>query len=407
MTVSVWLDDSSVVDPKQQTEVDVVIIGGGIIGAGCAYMLSQRGNLKVAIVDGDTIASGASGRNGGFVQRGVHSYYNLFVKTHGRQIAKYVYEFAQENLRMVKEFVDKHGNSFHYEPCGSYLLACSIDELEDLSASAALMKEDGFELKLLTEDPLDRDFYGAMENPGDCAINPVKFARALVAASSAQIFENETVCRIDSDGNSVLISTTKRVFRAERALVATNAYTPLLLANFIDKIKPARGQAFVTQPLRKRVLEKLCCANYGWEYFRQLSDNRLILGGSRQLFLNEEFGYADMITKPVQSALEGYLKDRFPDLAGVPIVQRWSGIMAFTVDGLPLVGELEKSGVFFAVGFNGHGFGYGLNMCKLLVDVAMDGVDPGVFKAQRALLTPTAKTPTAKKPVAAAQEKGP
>jgi glycine/D-amino acid oxidase-like deaminating enzyme len=262
------------------------------------------------------------------------------------------------------------------------------------------MKEDGFAVKLLTEDPLDRDFYGAMENPGDSTVNPVKFVRALVDASSAQVFENETVCKIDSDGNSVLVNTTKRTFKAQRCLVTTNAYTPLLLSDFIDKIKPARGQAFVTQPLRKRVLEKPCYANYGWEYFRQLSDNRFILGGSRQLFMNEEFGYADMITKPIQSALEGYLKDRFPDVAGVPIVQRWSGIMAFTADGLPLVGELDKSGVFFAVGFNGHGFGYGINMCKLLVDVAMDGCDAGVFNAERPSLT-------GKKPVAASQEKGP
>jgi glycine/D-amino acid oxidase-like deaminating enzyme len=118
--------------------------------------------------------------------------------------------------------------------------------------------------------------------------------------------------------------------------------------------------------------------------------------------LNEEVGYADMISKPVQNALLSYLKDRFPDVVGVPIDYRWSGLMGITADGLPLVGESEQiPGLFFAVAFNGHGLGYGLNMSKLLVEMALDGKTAGVFDYARPSLTPAQPVTTA------GQQKGP
>jgi gamma-glutamylputrescine oxidase len=402
MTLPVWLDDTPEAGaPKREERFDVVIIGGGLIGAGCAYLLSQRDNLKVALVESGKIAHGSSGRNGGFVLRGIQSYYNNAVKLYGRKTAAEVYRFAEENQAMIKQFVEKYGNCFDYETCGSYLLACSLEELEELAESADLMRDDGFDLEFLKEDPLERDFYGAMVNPLDVGINPVKLVRALAVASNARIFEDDTVVRIEYDG-AVSVQTASRTLKCERALLATNAYTPLLVSWFVDKIQPARGQAMVTKPLRKRILDRLCYANYGWEYFRQLSDNRLLLGGCRQLFLNEELGYADMTTKSVQGALQSYLKDRFPDVAGVQIDYRWSGLMGFTADGLPLVGESEQiPGLFFAVACNGHGLGYGLNMSKLIVEMAMDGESAGIFDANRPSLA------TGKLATPVGQQKGP
>ena len=64
---------------------------------------------------------------------------------------------------------------------------------------------------------------------------------------------------------------------------------------------------------------------------------------------------------------KNYMKDRFPEIAGVRIDYRFSGVMGFTLDGLPLVGEMSKHpGLFYAVGFNGHGFSYAMNIAELL-----------------------------------------
>jgi glycine/D-amino acid oxidase-like deaminating enzyme len=69
----------------------------------------------------------------------------------------------------------------------------------------------------------------------------------------------------------------------------------------------------------------------------------------------------------------------------VRIDYRFSGVIDFTADGLPLVGELRKwPGTFYGLGMNGHGLGYGMNMSRLLVEVAMDGRTPGIFDGDRA-----------------------
>jgi glycine/D-amino acid oxidase-like deaminating enzyme len=384
MTRSIWLEpEGSAPREKKKYEVDVAIIGGGMIGAGCAYYLSKR-KLGSVLLEAGKLASGSTGRNAGFVLRGIQSYYNLAVKRYGKETARAVYTFAQDNQGLLREFLDQQ--NCPYEPCGSYLLACSLEELEDLAQSADLMHQDGFKVDYLKRDPLDRDFYGALYNADDFGIDPVRTVKALLAASEGcTVVLSESAERIQSDGNKLTVYSSTCQVECERVLITVGAYAPLFDSFFTEKILPARGQVLVTKPLRERLLASLCYANYGFEYFRQLPDNRLMLGGCRQLFKEEEVGYADIVTRPVQQALENLLKDRFPEVAGVRIDYRFSGVIDFTADGLPLVGELRKwPGTFYGLGMNGHGLGYGMNMSRLLVEVAMDGRTPGIFDGDRA-----------------------
>lgn len=407
MTLSIWLDERST-GQEILDEVDIAIIGGGITGCAAAYLLQKsdatRG-LKVALFESRRIASGSTGRNAGFVLRGIQAYYNHAVKLYGRDIASEVFRFAEENQRQIRIFAESTADDLELAECGSYLLASSLEELDDLRQSAALMKEDGFEVDFLVDDPIERDFYGAIFNPKDFALNPVKLARALLSKSSAAIYEEEEVFAVkkSASGGKLAISTNKRSLVANKVLLCTNAYAALGSYALAEKLNVVRGQILVTRPLKKRLeaLDSICYANYGFEYFRQLPDNRLLLGGCRQQFMDEERGFGDSVTRSVQQALESYLKHRFPECAGTPVDYRFSGLMAFTNDGLPLVGEHEGlPGVFCAVGCNGHGLGFGLNLARLLINVAINGASAGTFSVNRESL---------KKPMAMASsgEKGP
>lgn len=391
MTISVWIDGGQ----KQQRQVDVAIIGGGITGACAAYWLGQRQGLRTAVIEQRSPAAGATGRSGGFVLRGIFAYYNQAVKKYGRENAKFIFQFNEQTLVHLRDFVDKHGNGFDYDPCGSYLLACSLDELSDLDESAQLMQEDGFACDYLKEDPIERDFYGAIHNGSDAAVNPTALVSSLLNASGAELISDEEAYDIQPHADGVCIRTQNFAVQAAKVLLCTNVYTPLFERWFVDKLKPVRGQILVTKPIGKVVVDKLCYANYGYEYFRMLPDRRFLLGGCREPFKNEESDtFADMTTQSVQKALGSYMRDRFPDIAGTSIDYRWSGLMAFTADGLPLVGELPPvPNVYFAVGCNAHGMGYSFSLTKLLVDVALDGADAGLFSAGRLHKAPsTAQT---------------
>jgi glycine/D-amino acid oxidase-like deaminating enzyme len=132
------------------------------------------------------------------------------------------------------------------------------------------------------------------------------------------------------------------------------------------------------------VLSHLCYGDYGYEYFRQLPDGRFLLGGWRHHFRDMEVGYEDRTTLEVQGGLEGFLRRYFPDVADARITHRWSGTMGFSKDGIPLAGELpDQPNVFFAVGFTGHGLGFGLATAERLAERMLAGRDLGFLDARR------------------------
>jgi gamma-glutamylputrescine oxidase len=395
MTIYYWQDAHK---QKSVDEVDVAIIGGGIMGAASAYWLSQRKGLKVAVVEAQKCGWGASMRNGGFVLRGLFAYYNQAVAAYGRAVARELLQFNEQTQQHLAEFAKLYGERFLYEPCGSYLLACSLEELQALEESAQLMADDGFEVQFIKHDPIKRDYYGALFNRCDAGVHSGLLVETLFDVAGVPVYEGEPVWRLErKEAGGIIVHTTGRQLHCSRVLLVTNAYAPLLEPWFTDKVHPVRGQVIVTKPLKKRILDNLCYANYGWEYFRQLPDNRFLLGGCRQMYRTDEVGYADMVTPAVQTALHNYLRDRFPEAAAVDVDYRWSGIMAFTRDELPIIGELVHQpvvggehvepvpGVFYAVGCNGHGMGYSFALSKLLVEVALAGADAGVFATDRLL----------------------
>lgn len=398
MTVSYWQHAQ---EKKSVDEVDVAIVGGGVMGAACAYWLSRRPGLKVAVFEAQKRAWGASGRGAGFAVRTLFAYYNQAIAAYGRESASWLLRFNEESLRLLGGFVQEHGNNCSYERCGSYLLACSEEELRELEESAQLMRDDGFEAEFHSTDPLNRGYLGGMFNPCDIGVNTSQLVDMLFEASAAAVYEQQPVWRIERESaGSIKICSVGHEVVCSRLLLVTNAYSELLEPWFRDKIQPVRGQILVTRPLAVRILDAMCSANYGWDYFRQLPDNRFLLGGRRFMQRTGEVGFTDIVTEPIQSALHDYLNQYFPEVAQVPVDYRWSGVMAFTRDELPMIGELihqpvvpaggESGGVipgaFYAVGCNGHGLAHSLSLAKLLVEVALDGASANLFAADRLMV---------------------
>lgn len=387
MTVSYWLDAHK---NKQVHEVDVAIIGGGIMGATAAYWLQKRKGLKVAVLESRTRGWGASSRNGGFVLRGIVAYYNQAVEMYGRKQAQWIFRLNEETLAHLSEFARAHGgDKFFFNNCGSYLLACTPEELQQLELSTELMREDGFEVEYLKSDPIERGYLGGMFNPCDIAVHSGLLVETVFEATGVTLLENAEVFRIESNADgSVHLHAYNHFVKASKVLLLTNAYAALMDPQLAAHIRPVRGQVVVTKPLSKRILNNLCYANYGYEYFRQLPDNRFLLGGCREPFVEQEVGFADMLTAPIQSALRSYIARRFPDISDVPIEYAWSGVMAFTQDGLPFAGQLSPN-VYYALGCNGHGMGWSFALTKLLVEHVLDDREVGILGVERFARQPT------------------
>ncbi len=375
MTVSIWQDEA---DSLQRT-CDVAVVGAGIVGCTLARLLGDEG-LNVVLLEARHVAAGATGRNAGMVLTGLAEHYNRAVQTYGRDRAREAWRLTVENRRRLLDWAARL--DVPVERTGSLLLAVSEPEVSDLRESARLLAEDGFPASFEPRDPLGRDFRAALLQPDDAAIDPVAFTTTLRRSAQAELLTGCEVRAFDRDSEGMIVYARQATIRCQTVVLAVNAYAPLLDPYFAGKVYPTRGQVLATAPLPP-LLVRPGYADHGYEYFRQLPDGRLLLGGWRQNYRAEEVGYSDETTGPIQAGLESFLAHHFPEAQG-SITHRWAGVMGFSQDGLPLVGSLPREPrVFFAVGFTGHGLGLGIVAAERLVNLMLRGEQPGLLSARR------------------------
>jgi glycine/D-amino acid oxidase-like deaminating enzyme len=378
MTVSIWQAD----DRQPRREVDFLVIGAGLIGCAAACFAAQAGR-EVVINEMRDIALGASGRNAGFMITGLDTYYHHAIERYGHDIVREVWDLSQRTHRYWREFAAQ--GEVPLEECGSMLLAESAEEARELEAAARALNADGIEVIYHQRDPLRRGYHAAIQQPWDGAVQPVALARSVYQASGAELVTGSELYRLEQVGpECVNVYTRRYVYRARKVLLCTNAYSPFIDAYFAGKIIPTRAQCLVTEPLAEPVLDTCGYSDYGYMYYRMTFDNRLLIGGGRkQNKALEHDTTEDRVTEPVQRVLEDYLRRRFPEVTA-PVARRWSGIMGFTADGLPLVGTLpDKPDVGFAAGFTGHGLALGAGTAERAVDLLLSGTRPGALDARR------------------------
>jgi gamma-glutamylputrescine oxidase len=380
MTVSTWQANGT----QPIREVDFLIIGGGLFGGAAANFAAQAGR-HVTITDSGDVALGASSRNAGFMITGLDTYYHHAIAKYGHAVTREMWALSVRSHGYWREWAKRGGVPL--TECGSLLLAESEDEKRDLEQAIVALNADGIEAVYHSTDPLGRGYSAAIEQPWDAAVQPYLLARSVIAHSGAEVITNNEVYAISQDDeHTVTVKSRQYIFRARDVLICTNAYAARLDPYFVGKVIPTRGQVLVTAPLKNTpVIGKCGYSDYGYMYYRDTFDGRLLIGGGRkQNKPLENDTTEDRINDPVQRVLEDYLRQWFPDAAEAGVEQRWAGIMGFTPDGLPLVGTLPgKPGVGFAVGCNGHGLSLGAGIAERAVAMMINGTHPGALDAAR------------------------
>lgn len=379
MTVSIWQAD----DRQPIREVDVLIVGAGLVGCTAAYFASQAGH-QVTITEARDVGLGASSRNAGFMITGLDTYYHLAIERWGQATVREMWALSQRTHAYWRDFAKR--GSVPLADCGSLLLAESQEEARQIEQAARALNADGIAVEFHSKDPLHRGYFAAVEQPWDAAVQPYELVCAICQQSGTELINNNEVYAIrQDDPHCVTVSTRQYIIRARYVLLCTNAYSPYLDPYFVGKVIPTRAQCLVTAPLKHGPVLNTCgYSDYGYMYYRDTFDGRLLIGGGRkQNKALENDTTDDRITDPVQHILEAYLREKFPDV-DAPIERRWAGIMGFSIDGLPLVGTLPgKPRVGFAVGFTGHGLATGAGVAERAVDLLLNGTDPGAVNAQR------------------------
>lgn len=341
---------------------DVVIVGGGLIGTSIALHLADRG-IDVCLLERGFLASGASGRNDGQIILETVDYYPRMIELYGHAVAKSVLNFKRRGQMGLDHFLEnlKTTAQLGYHRVGSLTLAYNEAEQTKIENAVAVMREDGFTGEIVDQKTIfemigSQAFSMGKFDPLDAVVNPAELTRLFAkeaANRGATISEGINVLGIDAgvvrfEGGSI---------SSEVTLLATNAYTSSLIPSFDRWVFPTRGQVLATNPSDARFQPLGCITNFGYDYWHWTTDGRLILGGRRFVDEHEEVGTTECLNPKVQSALDQLIQEFYPDHR-LQVAHRWSGIMGFSADGLPIVGPVAGDPTLWtAVGFTGYGLG--------------------------------------------------
>ena len=342
---------------ENDTEVDYCLIGLGGSGLAAARRLLEL-NADFIAIDAKTVASGAAGRNGGFLLAGTAAFYHDAIKAIGHERAKAIYDLTLKELELFKKQTPEAVNLN-----GSLRIAVDEQELKDIGEQYLAMKADN----LAVEKYQGIEGKGILV-PTDGGFNPLLRAR-LVARQlidkGTKFYENSPAIEIKAN----TIKTPKASITAKKIIVAVDGGLEKLLPQLQGQVRTARLQMLATAPAEVSI-PRPSYLRYGYEYYQQLQSGSVAVGGFRDFAMENEWTFDASPSGLVQDRLEHFLRNDLKIQA--PITHRWAASVAYNKGILPVFSELGKD--LFVIGaYNGTGNIIGSILGRGVADLAVRG----------------------------------
>jgi len=360
----------------------VVIVGGGLVGIQTALaVLHRQPRARVMVLERGFMPTGASTRNAGFACIGSLSEVVSDIDLLGAEAALDIVRRRHDGLQGLLSTCQ--GRDIGYLHHGGNEIF--LDEHPSLSrieeVNEMLRPITGTTTFQIRHDLVSAFGFSArvrhlVHSPVEGTLHSGKLVRALwsmAQQAGVQIRTGSTVSRVESDPAGTIVyvqgGSQEYLIRAGTVIVATNAWIPELVQDHeAAKITPARGQILVTEPIESLPLKGSFHFDEGYVYFRSFED-RILLGGARNLAFEEEATTSHDITSRIQDALEKLLREVIaPYQPTIKVEYRWSGTMAFSPSKQPIVEHVQPN-VIVAFGCNGMGVALSHSIAQRVAEV--------------------------------------
>jgi glycine/D-amino acid oxidase-like deaminating enzyme len=353
--------------------VDVAIIGGGFTGLWTAHFLLRADpSLKVAVIEREVVGYGASGRNGGFAMTLLSRSLHDLLQSFGANAARAAHESVAQSVDAIGEFSATHGVACDYEKSGFIGVATDESQIARIEADRRAAETLGISsIRFIPGDELRHQIQSPLYRCGleekTCAlVNPAKLVRGIarvVRQQSGIIYEQTGVERIERTDGTVDIRTAHGTVRADKVVLATNAYA-VQFPEFRRLLIPLYSYIVLTEPLNEGQW-----ASIGWQgrqgledkrtyihYFRPTADARILMGGEDAPYhYGSSVGAQHDRNPRVFDTLQRDLKTIYPQLAGVRFTHQWGGPVAVTARFVPAFGSVDGDRIHYGFGYSGHG----------------------------------------------------
>ena len=349
---------------------DFVVVGSGIVGLNTALELRKKYKKeKILIVEKSFLPYGASTRNAGFACFG-----SLSELIQDKEIwgEKKLIEIVKKRIDGIEKLKKEIGiKNIDFKNHGGYELFFKQDQekyevcvkkmdyyneiIKDISGQSTCFIEANERVKNFGFKGIENMIFNCLEGQIDTG----KMMKSLLdkaMKNKIEIINGLDIKEIvENENGGILIINKDAEIRAKKIIVCTNAFTKQLLPEL--EIIPARAQVLITSPIPALKIKGTFHFDEGYYYFRNVK-NRVLFGGARNIAFKEEETTEFGTTNSIQNRLEEILKNNLLKNKKYDIDMRWSGIMAFGKEKIPIVKKVSKS-IYVAARMNGMGVAIG------------------------------------------------
>jgi gamma-glutamylputrescine oxidase len=292
-------------------------------------------------IDATVTAGGAAGANGGILRAGTSKFHHDAVRAMGHKAERFYRLTAAEIDRIEKEAPEAVRRT------GSLRVASDDAEWADCVMQVSAMHADKIAAEA-RETPFGRGVFVAH----DASVQPVTRGRALARMAierGARLFEHTRAIRFAGDE----VVTPQGRIRCAGVVVAVDGGLEDIVPEVRDSVRTTRLQMLATEPATDVSIPCPVSLNYGYDYFQQLEDGRVVLGGGRNRAFDHEWGAPAEPSDEIQSYLDTLLRDRIGTKARV--THRWAARVAYREDGGVPPMFCVRNNAWVVGGYNGTG----------------------------------------------------
>jgi sarcosine oxidase subunit beta len=350
---------------------DIIIIGGGVMGASTAYHLAARGQKNVLLLEKEEFfGQGATGRCAGGVRYQFSTEINV--------------ELSKKSLPMLESFKEEIGQDIHYLKCGYLFALTKPQDVAYFRNNVELQHRLGIQTEWLSGDevryrlPLMRfeDALAGTFNPKDGLVDPNSVVMGYINAAlrlGARAENNINVTGILVESGKVRgIITNHGIVSSPIIINAAGPWSGLIsdMAGISIPLTPLRRQMLTTASLPELPTDFPFVIDFAQSLYFHREGNGLLTGMSNQ---DEKPGYDQNVDEEFELVNLDAAISRMPLLEKASLASHWAGLYEVTPDAHPIFGKTPVKGFHVVTGFSGHGFMHGPIAGKLMAEYLLDG----------------------------------
>jgi sarcosine oxidase subunit beta len=350
---------------------DIVIIGGGVMGASTAYHLARRGAKNIVLLEKEShFGTGATGRCAGGVRYQFSTEINI--------------KLSMASLPMIEMFKEEIGQDVDYKQCGYLLVATNEAEVNKFKHNVQLQNKLGVPTQLLSGDEVRsrlplmnfNDALAGTFNQKDGTVDPNSVVMGYINAAQKMgviaVSDVEVLGITVSSGNVEEVQTSLGAVKTRTVLNVAGPWSSQIgqMAGVEIPVTPLRRQMFTTNPLKEVPEDFPFVIDFAKSLYFHREGEGLLIGMSNQ---HEKSGYNQNVDEDFELVNLEAAIERMPLVEKASRAAHWAGLYEVTPDAHPIYGTTDVKGFLLCTGFSGHGFMHGPISGKLMSEFILDG----------------------------------